>query len=283
MKKKSVAIIITLSMMLSAVGCGSKTEDTLKESKKESQVVAESNVAERTETSEPVVETTKTAEVVESSQEETTEAVKSVEPSQNEAETTESEKAVVTDSRFDVEIIGTCAHWDGMNVTVYSITNVSDASYSMWGSSQIVYEDENKYGNIVYEPDAWFTAGETVYGYAFMENDSDKIDETMILEAFVKSVSESSENTWTDTELHKETYTSDGFNDAVNFVYDNVYQLYNAFDYLILYYQNDELIGITKQIQIEGNNRENGMSNPLGADKIDICWLQGVDSHKPSN
>lgn len=270
MKRKSVALIAILSMMLSITACASKADDTSKESTKESQVVVESSTEEKPETP----ETTESEEVVE-----TTEVVEPTETT----ETTESEKTVVTDSRFDVEIIGTCAHWDGMNVTVYSITNVSDASYSMQGSSQIVYENENKYGNIVYIPDAWFTAGETVYGYAFMENDSDIIDETMILEAFVKSVSESSENVWTDTELHKETYTSDGFNDAVNFVYDNVYQLYNAFDYLILYYQNDELIGITKQIQIEGDNRENGMSNPLGADKIDICWSQGVDSHKPSN
>ena len=265
MKKKSVALIAILSMMLCITACASKADEVSKESSKESQVVVESSTEEKPETPE-------TTEPVG----ETTEAVEST-------ETTESEKTVVTDSRFDVEIIGTCAHWDDMNVTVYSITNVSDASYGMQGSSQIVYEDEHKYGNIVYIPDAWFTPGETVYGYAFMENDSDKIDETMILEAFVKSVWESSENTWTDMELHKETYTSDGFNDAVNFVYDNIYPLYNSRDYLILYYQNDELIGITEQIQVEGNNRENGMSNPLGADKIDICWAQGVDSHKPSN
>ena len=126
MKRKSVALIAILSMMLSITACGSKADDTSKESTKESQVVVESSTEEKTETH----ETTESEAVVETT------------------ETTESEKTVVTDSRFDVEIIGTCAHWDGTNVTVYSITNVSDASYDMWGSSQIAYEDENKYGNM---------------------------------------------------------------------------------------------------------------------------------------
>ena len=248
MKRKSVALIAILSMMLSITACASKADEASKESNEsnESQVVVESSTEEKAETptiteSEAVVETTGAVETT---------------------ETAETEAPVEIDSRLDVEIIGECVHQDGVQATVFSVTNVSGTLLDLDTTSAHA-PDGSFYTNGV--SDYYFEDGETLYAWVAGYEETPTTDK--IIEALSERCYDGDENMTQDTVVTKETFATDKTEDMENFI-DSIVSEEGA-PYLMISYQGEKVVEITNHVFIE--------NIPSDADRVEICCMKYVN------
>ena len=244
MKKKSVTLILILSMAICITACGSKADDM----PKESQAVVESNVvenAETTKTSEAVTETAKPETVVE------TEPTGAVET----PETTE--EVTVAEPKLKVEIVEKLADETmGSDVVIASITDISDETYTFCPS-----------GLMTGASDDMFEPGESTYVWGYPEAYEDKI--TSELEQCLLDVAGD-----TNIVTHMDTFTADQFTDAIALI-ESFYDDDNSEkrSYFVLYFNDDTLLGTTTEIGIDDATNELRLYYE-SANKLSILWCE---------
>ena len=241
MKKKILTIITTMTMSAALIaGCGNtketKNADTTTEVQQPQAAVETATDAAETEKADTVTETTE------------------AEPTE-----TETESSVSADSKLDVKIIGTCPSSDGANVTVFSITNVSD---------EVICLGPNYY-SAMYPEDPVFRPGETNYG--ILDAEAYSLTEDELHAALDEAWYEPNGNEGVDFVLYTTEFTSDNFGDVVGNLEENREKC--GQERLVMCYKNDELVGVLNSLDVEGDSFE----NLYDADKIVIFWYQEVD------
>lgn len=258
MKKKHVALI-TIMTALSITACGgAKEADTTTEVQQPQAAVETAADVAETEKADAVTETTEAVETSEADK--TTEVVE-----------TETEVTVSADSKLDVKIIGTCPYElsDGENVLVFSFTNVSDEdiAFNPWLGETLNTTAE-------YQDDYVFRPGETDYGIIFpsSEEELEALTEDKLHAGLDEICHDVVENVREECVMYTTEFTSDEFSEAASLIEKNLREIGEP--RLVMCYKNDELVGVTRSLGIEGDSLR---GNLFDADRIVIFWCEWVD------
>lgn len=239
MKRKSVALIVTLSMMLSIVGCGSKADDA----PNESQVVVESSTVEST--AESMVEP---------------EAVVETEPTGTVETTETTEEVAVSESKLKVEIVGNFKDESmGQNIVIASVTNVSDETYAFFPSGMVTCT-----GDAVFEPD------EIAYVYGYTEANEDEITNELEKNGLMERVNNGN------TVTHMDTFTAEQFADAIALAERFESSNCEVLPYAILQFNGDTLLGMDNNIWVDETTHELRLMYEE-ADKIIVLWYETTE------